>query len=71
MKFRDFIPILEEHGFTFDRQGATSHRQYKGVVNGKVMLVTVDYSQLGEDITKRNLASMIRQSGLPKKLFRR
>ena len=71
MKFRDFIPILEANGFEFDRQGASTHRQYKGVVDGKTMLVTVDYSQLGEDITKRNLASMIRQSGLPKKLFRR
>jgi hypothetical protein len=33
-------------------------------------LVTVDYSQLGDDISDRNLASMIRQSGLPKKIFR-
>jgi len=32
--------------------------------------VTVDYDQLGNDIPKRNLACMIRQSGLPKKLFR-
>jgi predicted RNA binding protein YcfA (HicA-like mRNA interferase family) len=71
VKFRDFIPILEANGFALDRQGATSHRQYRGTVGGKVMLVTVDYSQLGEDISKRNLASMIRQSGLPKKTFRR
>jgi predicted RNA binding protein YcfA (HicA-like mRNA interferase family) len=71
VKFRDFIPILEANSFSFDRQGGTSHRQYKGIVAGKTQLVTVDYSQLGEDITKRNLASMIRQSGLPKKLFRR
>ena len=33
-------------------------------------MVTVDYSQLGEDIQKRNLSSMIKQSGLSKKLFR-
>ena len=44
MKFRDFIPILEANGFTLDRQGATSHRQYKGIVDGKVMLVTVDWT---------------------------
>jgi predicted RNA binding protein YcfA (HicA-like mRNA interferase family) len=69
VKYRDFVRILEAHGFAFDRQRA-SHRQFKGVVDGKVQLVTVDYSQPGEDISPRNLASMIRQSCLPKKLFR-
>lgn len=69
MKFRDFIPILEANGFSLDRE-KKPHRHYKGVVDGKTRLVTVDYSQLGEDISPRNLASMIRQSGLPKKKFR-
>lgn len=69
MKYRDFVPILIANGFELDRERA-SHKQYKGLVGGRVYLVTVDYSQPGEDISPRNLASMIRQSGLPKKFFR-
>ena len=69
MKYRDFVPILHSHGFVVVRVRG-SHKQYQGIVNGKTMLVTVDFSQLGEDIQPRNLASMVRQSGLPKKLFR-
>ncbi len=33
-------------------------------------MVTVAYSRGGDDIAPYNLASMIRQSGLPKKFFR-
>lgn len=69
MKYRDFLRILLDHDFQLDRERAT-HKQYKGVVDGETKLVTVDCAQLGEDIRKDNLASMIRQSGLPKKLFR-
>lgn len=69
MKYRAFVRIIEEHGFTLDRERG-SHKQFKGVVAGQMRLVTVDYAQPGEDIRERNLASMIRQSGLPKKLFR-
>jgi predicted RNA binding protein YcfA (HicA-like mRNA interferase family) len=69
VKYRDFVRIIERHGFAFDRQRG-SHHQFKGEVGGRMQLVTVDYSQLGEDISPRNLASMIRQSALPKKLFR-
>jgi predicted RNA binding protein YcfA (HicA-like mRNA interferase family) len=69
VKFREFVRILVDHGFELDRQEST-HKQYKGVVEGVTRLVTVDCAHLGEDITRRNLASMIRQSGLPKKLFR-
>jgi predicted RNA binding protein YcfA (HicA-like mRNA interferase family) len=69
LKYRDFVPILTAHGFVLVREKAT-HKQYQGTVDGRIMLVTVDYSQPGEDISPRNLASMIRQSGLPKKLFR-
>lgn len=69
MKFREFVRIIEAHGFALDRERAT-HKQYKGSVGGQIRLVTVDYDQPGNDIPKRNLASMIRQSGLPKRLFR-
>ena len=70
MKFHDFIPILEANGFELERQEATSHRVYKSKVRGKTRLVIVAYSRLGDDIMKGTLSSMIRQSGLPKKLFR-
>lgn len=69
MKYRDFIPIIERYGFVLVRTKG-SHHQYRGTVDGKTMLVTVDCSQTGEDITPKNLASMIRQSGLPKSEFR-
>ena len=69
MKYRAFVEILKAHDFTVIRERAT-HKQYEGFVGGVRMLVTVDYSQLSEDISPRNLASMIRQSGLPKRLFR-
>jgi predicted RNA binding protein YcfA (HicA-like mRNA interferase family) len=69
VKYRDFIPVLLRNGFEVDREKG-SHKQYKGTINGKVMLVTVDYSQPGEDISPGNLASMIRQSDPPKRFFR-
>jgi len=69
VKFRDFIRILEGEGFKFDRHKDT-HHFYVGVVNGIKCVVNCDYNQLGEDIPTHNLASMIRQSGLPKRKFR-
>lgn len=33
-------------------------------------MVTVGYRQLSDDVLPKNFASMIRQSGLSKKLFR-
>lgn len=69
MKFSRFVQILEENGFELDRTSG-SHRQYQGFVDGHRRLVTVAAHRLGADIKPRNLASMIRQSGLPKRLFR-
>ena len=40
MKFREFVKIIEANGFTMVRQTG-SHRQFKGVVDGQVRLVTV------------------------------
>lgn len=70
MKFRDFIDIIEENGFELHRHGATSHRRYRGTVNGQVHYVDVAAHRLSDDILPKTLASMIRQSGLSKKLFR-
>lgn len=68
MKYRDFVVILEAHGFCLTRQKG-SHKQYRGMVSGKVQLVTVS-GDPGDEIRPRNLASMIRQSALPKRLFK-
>ncbi|MDE0284879.1 MAG: type II toxin-antitoxin system HicA family toxin [Gammaproteobacteria bacterium] len=68
MKYRDFLKILQANGFVELRQ-KSRHHQFEGYVKGNRRMVTVAYSHPGEDIQPRNLASMIRQSGLPKKLF--
>lgn len=63
-----FIEIIEAHGFTFHRKGR--HPRYRGVVDGEVRFVDIGVHNLNEHLSPRNLASMIRQSGLPKRLFR-
>ena len=47
------------------------HRQYRGVVAGQVRYVTVAYHNAGDEILLDTLSSMIRQSGLSKRLFRK
>lgn len=69
--FRDFIEIIEAHGFELHRHGKTSHRRYIGTVNGETRFVDVAYHKINDDILPKTLASMIRQSGLPKRLFRK
>jgi predicted RNA binding protein YcfA (HicA-like mRNA interferase family) len=69
MKFRDLIRILEEHGFELVRQRG-SHRTYKGIVGGQPRVVVVACHRETDDIRPGTLSAMIRQSGLPKTLFR-
>jgi predicted RNA binding protein YcfA (HicA-like mRNA interferase family) len=69
VKYRQFVAILERYGFKQVRHGASSHRQYEGTVDGERKMVTVG-GRDGEDIKPENLASMKRQSGLPRKVFR-
>jgi predicted RNA binding protein YcfA (HicA-like mRNA interferase family) len=71
MKFREFIQILSAHGFALDRQSGSSHRVYKGFVDGRTRLVVVACHRESDDIKLGTLSSMIRQSGLSKHLFRR
>ena len=68
--FRRFVEIIEANGFVVHRTGATSHVRYRGVVNGKVMYVDVAAHNVNHEIKPGTLDSMIRQSGLPKRLFR-
>lgn len=69
MKFRDFIRILEDHGFERARQRG-SHQTYKGRVAGQTHVVVVAFHRESDDIRPGTLSSMIRQSGLPKRAFR-
>ena len=68
MTFRRFIQIIVRNGFSLDRQRG-SHRVYKGAVRGKVRLVVVAFHRESDEIKPGTLASIIRQSGLDKKLF--
>jgi predicted RNA binding protein YcfA (HicA-like mRNA interferase family) len=67
--YRDFIAILLANGFKETRQTG-SHCQYQGLVNGEIRLVTVSVYD-GTNIGLTVLQSMIRQSGLRSKLFRK
>lgn len=68
--FEFVLAILLEHGFELDRQKG-SHRTYKGVVHGEVKIVVLAWHRGKDEIVPNTLASIIRQSGLPKRLFRR
>jgi predicted RNA binding protein YcfA (HicA-like mRNA interferase family) len=69
VKYRDFVKILEINGFLMKPRTATSHRHYEAIIEGKRRLVTISCED-GDDVGRNNLSSMIRQSGLPKRLFR-
>lgn len=69
--FAVFVTILLENGFELHRHGATNHRRYRGIVAGKVCMVDMSPHKLSDDIPDGTLQSMIRQSGLPKHLFRK
>lgn len=70
--FQGFIDIIVEHGFELHRHDATSHRRYRGIVDGEVKLVDVaPHGSMTDQIGKDLLCNMIRQCGLSKKLFRK
>ena len=62
MKVRDVIRKLEEDGWVLDRQGGTSHRQFKKDNNPNTITVA---GQPGKDITPGQLSDIRRKSGLP------
>jgi predicted RNA binding protein YcfA (HicA-like mRNA interferase family) len=69
--FAEFIKILESHHFCEIRDPKGSHRRYRGEYGGQVRHVTVAYHKISDDIRLKTLESMIRQSGLPKSLFKK
>ena len=70
MKYREALEILVSNGFYFKREGKGSHRVYESTHSGRTWTVILSYSRLGDDIRPNTLRSIIRQSGLPKELFR-
>ena len=69
MKFRDFVQIITARGFVLERQRG-SHRIYRARIDGRQRTVVVACHNEGDDIKRRTLASMIRQTSLPRSLFR-
>ena len=69
MKYRDIEKILLEHGFELLRQQG-SHRQLQGFVDGRRRIVTLAYHSRNDDVLPKTLASIIRQSSLPRRLFK-
>jgi predicted RNA binding protein YcfA (HicA-like mRNA interferase family) len=65
---KGFIEILKAQDFYFKRQ-ESSHQTWEGIVNGRRRLVSVDVNY--DSYSGWLLNSMIRQSGLPKILFRK
>lgn len=68
--FEEFIRILKANRFILHRQGKGPPAIYRGAVDGQIRLVTVAAHRMSDDIKPGALAAMIRQSGLPKRLFR-
>ena len=72
MKFRHFILILESHGFELDGQSRSPAIAFTRVeIGGRTRVVVVACHSENDDIKRGTLSSMIRQSGLPKRAFRR
>jgi predicted RNA binding protein YcfA (HicA-like mRNA interferase family) len=70
VKFGAFIDVLAAHGSVLHRHGSGSHAIYRGVVERSVRLVTIAAHRMGDEIAPGTFASMIRQTGLPKHVFR-
>ena len=69
--FQQFHDVIDAHGFVLHNHQGGSHRRYRGVVKGEVRYVDMAPHSWSDDIKRGTLNSMIQQSGLPKKLFRR
>lgn len=69
LTFQEMLSILEANGFAIIRQNGTSHRQLRGVVNGEVRMTTLA-GKLSNEIAIGTLQAIIRQSGLPRGVFR-
>jgi len=64
---KKFIRILKDHGF-YKKRTKSSHETWEGFHGGKYWMVQVDTNY--DPYSGFLLSSMIRQSGLEKKIFR-
>ena len=71
MKYREVLRILRDNGFSFKRDGKGKHTIWEGNYSDKTHVVVLSYDQEGNDVPKGTLDNIIRQSGLPKRLFRK
>lgn len=69
--FAQVLEILLRNGFTLHRQGSGSHQIYRRAVERDVWLVTIAGHRLSDDVPIGTLRTIIRDSGLSHKLFRR
>ncbi|MGI8569060.1 MAG: type II toxin-antitoxin system HicA family toxin [Methylocella sp.] len=69
--FGEFINIIRDHGFILLRHDSTSHQRWKRMDGGTVYYIDIACHTDSKNISTGTLRSMIRQSGLPKKLFRK
>jgi predicted RNA binding protein YcfA (HicA-like mRNA interferase family) len=69
--YAQFLDIILAHGFVLHHQGTGSHRRYRGIIDNVVRYVDWCPHNVNDVIPTGTLASMIRQSGLPKALFRK
>lgn len=69
MKYRDVEVLLRRHGFQQVRQSG-SHRTCAAIIDGVRRIVTLSPHSWNDDVHPGVLGSNIRQSGLPKALFR-
>lgn len=68
MKVRDVQQILSENGFVIVRRKG-SHTIYRGTVRGRTRIVVVPGNR-GSNIPNGTLASIRRQAGLGRRVFR-
>ena len=69
--YAEFLAILRQHGFDLHRHDGGSHQRWR-MADEQGNVFFVDFAPHGSmqaDIPIGTLNSMIRQSGLPKKLF--
>lgn len=70
--YSEFIAIIEAHGFKLLRHDGSSHQRWqRRNPDGTVNFVDICGHSKSADIPLGTLQAMIRQSGLPKKLFRK
>lgn len=71
MKFRDLDRVLRENGFAVSAgRGKGSHRFYEKHVGDQTYAFSIPFHGSNADLKPGTLSSIIRRSGLDRRLFR-